>query len=36
MVRRIFGETAPQIFAIEKKAGKKRPVKHEKRLETSS
>lgn len=32
MVHRIFGTTAPQIFAIEEKAKKNDPVMHEKRL----
>lgn len=33
MVRRIFGSTAPQILAIEKKAGKNDPANHKKRFD---
>jgi len=31
-VRRVFGATAPEIFAIEKKAGKNDPKNHERRM----
>lgn len=32
-VRRVFGKTAPEIFAIEEKAGKNSPEKHKARME---